>query len=367
MNDLAPLPEIDDFERLFLQDTPLLDVRAPVEFTEGAFPCAENHPLIDDAERQEIGIRYKHLGQDAAIDLGHELVQGELKQERVAQWRHFAEQHPSGVLYCFRGGMRSKISQQWLHEASGISYPRVKGGYKALRRYLLDLLEEIPPQLEIVVLGGRTGVGKTRVLSELANVVDLEGLAHHRGSAFGPRAQPQPSQIDFENALAVALLKFRHSGHAQLVLEDESRNIGSNMLPPALVSAMQEAPLVLLEEDLRTRIELTFDEYITQALAEHQALFGEEQGLQSWSDYLSNSIDKIKKRLGGERHAEIRAFFENAISEYKMIGSHDSHRVWIGQLLTEYYDPMYDYQLSKKTERIKFRGNREQVLDYLGG
>ena len=135
------LPQIDDYRSILLNDIPLLDVRAPVEFDQGAFPLAENFPLINDQEREEIGIRYKNLGQDEAIRLGHELVQGDSKSQRVTHWQNFFEQYPQGVLYCFRGGMRSKITQQWIYEQTGKIFPRVKGGYKAMRRFLIDELE----------------------------------------------------------------------------------------------------------------------------------------------------------------------------------------------------------------------------------
>ena len=109
------LPQTDDYRSLFLNKTPLLDVRAPVEFNQGAFPDAENFPLINNNERESIGKRYKHLGQDEAIKLGHQLVKGEVKSARVEHWETFFNKYPQGILYCFRGGMRSKISQQWIY------------------------------------------------------------------------------------------------------------------------------------------------------------------------------------------------------------------------------------------------------------
>ncbi len=228
------LPQIDDYRSLLLNDIPLLDVRAPVEFDQGAFPLAENFPLIDDQEREAIGIRYKNLGQDEAIKLGHELVQGEVKSQRVQHWQDFFEQNPQGVLYCFRGGMRSKISQQWIYEQTGTIYPRVKGGYKAMRRFLIDELEISAQQLKPVMLGGRTGIGKTVLLQRLDQQVDLEGIYHHRGSVFGKHVTPQPSQIDIENRLSIELLKIRNKEYSQIVLEDEGTNIGSRAIPDVL-------------------------------------------------------------------------------------------------------------------------------------
>lgn len=359
------LPEIDDYRRLFLDDVPLLDVRAPVEFAQGAFPGAENLPLINDAERHEIGIIYKDLGQDAAIDRGHELVTGDTKDERVAAWRRFAERHPDGVLYCFRGGMRSKISQQWLAEASGRPYPRVKGGYKALRRFLIDELERITALIRPVVVGGRTGVGKTLFLNTLPHTIDLEGLAWHRGSAFGRHATPQPTQIDFENRLAIALIKHEAAGNPPLVFEDESRNVGSRSVPPALYERLAKAPLLLLEADVDTRVHYTRQEYVDEALAEYQTLHGEERGFDLWAEYLLDSMDRIRKRLGGARHQELRKIMADAIDAQRRTGNTAGHDAWIRSLLVDYYDPMYDYQIGNKADRIVARGDTELLRDWI--
>ena len=173
--------DTDNYREIFLKNLPLLDSRAPVEFQQGAFPAARNLPLLDDEERQQVGICYKQSGQQAAIELGRTLVSGQLKQQRLAGWSQFARQNPNGYLYCFRGGLRSRTVQQWLAE-SGTHYPLVRGGYKAMRRFLL---EELPGSLaaaRIVLIAGKTGTGKTRVIDALSWAVDLEGLARHRGS-----------------------------------------------------------------------------------------------------------------------------------------------------------------------------------------
>ncbi|MFO7593360.1 MAG: tRNA 2-selenouridine(34) synthase MnmH [Pseudomonadota bacterium] len=363
---MKELPQIEDLRRLFLSDAPLLDVRAPVEFAQGAFPHSENHPLINDEERERIGIEYKEMGQDAAIELGHGLVKGEKKAARVAEWKDFAEHHPEGVLYCFRGGMRSKISQQWLYEQTGILYPRVKGGYKAMRRFLIEELEAAAREVNAIVLGGRTGVGKTILLQQLEPMLDLEKLAWHRGSAFGPHATPQPRQISFENALSIELLKIRANGNSPFVVEDEHRNVGSCFIPDAIRDRFRECPLVILEAPLEERVDITHREYIDEALAEHVALYGEEQGFEKWAAYLLGSMDKIKKRLGGARHAELRKVMEAAIETHRRTGETERHRRWIGELLGGYYDPMYDYQISQNEKQIAFSGDKEAVIDYLG-
>ncbi len=218
-------PDTDDYRALFLRPTPMMDMRAPAEFAHGAFPSALSLPLMSDAERAQVGICYKQQGQDAAIELGHQLVSGGLKAQRLAQWADFARQHPQGYLYCFRGGLRSQTVQRWLRE-EGIDYPLVTGGYKAMRRFLLEELERSLASASFVLVSGKTGTGKTRVISHLARGVDLEGLANHRGSSFGQMPTPQPSQIDFENGLSIALLRLLAKGSEPIFLEDEGRLIG---------------------------------------------------------------------------------------------------------------------------------------------
>ncbi len=360
------LPEINDYPRLFLEERPLLDVRAPVEFTAGAFPGAVNLPLLTDEERHLIGIRYKEAGQEAAVELGRELVDGLPRRERTERWAEFVRAHPEGALYCFRGGMRSKIVQEWIFEATGIAYPRVKGGYKALRNFLLQEFERSMQQLETVVVGGRTGVGKTILIQRLDDSIDLEGLAWHRGSAFGRHATPQPTQIDFENRLAVALMKHRsRKPHRAAVFEDESKAVGSRHLPPPVYEKMSRSPLVILEASLEERIANSIDEYVTRSLQEYQQLHGEEAGFERWAEYAVESLGRIARRLGGERHREMERELTGAIEKMRRGQPHDVHAGWIARLLTEYYDPMYDYQLRNKRSRIVHAGDMKSVMQYL--
>ena len=359
------LPQTKEFRRLFVNDVPLLDVRAPVEFEAGAFPLASNFPLVGDDERHLIGIRYTEQGQDAAVELGHELVTGPVKAARIAAWTLFAKQYPNAVLYCFRGGMRSKISQLWLHEESGVLLPRVTGGYKALRGFLLDELDQAAREIDPIMLGGRTGVGKTRLLQRVRHRLDLEHLAWHRGSAFGRHATTQPTQINFENNLSIALLKHRAKIARPIVVEDESKNIGSRHLPKRLWELFSASPCVMLEADLDERVEITLQEYVVEALGEYQELFGMQAGYERWSTNIRDSMDRIRKRLGGARHQELRKLLDTALHHQEATDDAGLHRGWIAALLTEYYDPMYDYQLEKKRHRICFKGNAAAVLSYL--
>ena len=353
-----------DYRDIFLNDRPMMDARAPVEFNKGAFPGVINLPLMNDHERQRVGTCYKQHGQQAAIVLGHQLVSGAVKAERIQAWADFARAHPDGLLYCFRGGLRSQIVQQWLKDEAGIDYPRVGGGYKAMRTFLLDTLDQAVAQCDFVLLGGMTGTGKTEVLTQLGNSVDLEGHANHRGSSFGKRATGQPSNIDFENRLAVDVLKKRARGIEQFVLEDESRAVGSCALPLPLYQGMQQFPMVWLEDSLEGRIERILRDYVVDLSAEFQAVHGDE-GFARFCERLLESLDNVHKRLGGERHRRMRVLMEEALAEQGRSGAVELHRAWIEGLLREYYDPMYVFQREKKGGRIEFAGERGAVLEYL--
>ena len=190
-----------------------------VKFFQGSF-MEYDADMFDDEQNffcraQSTNIN-EELGQVEAHDedagLGQEQHQG-------------VGNNPDGYLYCFRGGLRSQTVQQWLRD-EGIDYPLVKGGYKAMRRFLLEELERSLDRADIVLVSGKTGTGKTRVIHRLERSVDLEGLAHHRGSTFGQLPQPQPSQIDFENTLSIARMKLLAGDQSRVYLEDEGRMIG---------------------------------------------------------------------------------------------------------------------------------------------
>ncbi|MCE9946401.1 MAG: tRNA 2-selenouridine(34) synthase MnmH [Hafnia sp.] len=352
-----------DYHRILVDDVPLIDVRAPVEFQQGAFPSAQNLPLMLDSEREAVGICYKQHGQDAAIKLGNELVYGAVRDARIAAWREQCKRHPQGYIYCFRGGLRSHIVQQWLHE-SGVDYPLIEGGYKALRTYAIQATEQAS-LLPMVLIGGNTGSGKTRMLRELAAGIDLEGVAHHRGSSFGRTLVSQSSQVDFENRLAVDLLKKQDAGIRHWFLEDEGRIIGSNHLPVCFYDRMQKAPVAVVDDPFETRVLRLQEEYIDLMRVEFERVYGREQGWDNYAEYLNHGLFAIRKRLGMERYAKLKQYLEQALTQQRETRNSDGHLAWLVPLLNEYYDPMYRYQLEKKAERIVFRGNYSEVKDYL--
>ncbi len=361
---MSGLELVDDYGQLLLSNTPLLDVRAPVEFAQGAFPTAVNLPLMNDAERQAVGIAYKQQGQNEAVALGHRLVSGRIRDERIAQWAAFMRKHPDGVVYCFRGGMRSQISQQWLKEA-GHDRPRVAGGYKAMRQFLIQSLQRGIEQSQFVVVGGLTGCGKTDVIEALTAKIDLEGLARHRGSSFGGRAQRQPSQIDFENNLAIELLRLTHAQQPSLAIEDESHLIGRCAVPLDLRQKTQQSQLVWVTAPLDERVQRIQRDYIESLAQDYIAEYGEIEGLERYQAHLTKSLHNLRKRLGLERYARLQKYLDEALSRQLAHGEFDAHRAWIEPLMTDYYDPMYAYQRQQKQVPTVFEGNTTEVIEYL--
>ncbi|TCK08513.1 tRNA 2-selenouridine(34) synthase MnmH [Marinobacterium mangrovicola] len=360
-------PDTGEFLEIFLNDIPLIDTRAPIEFEKGAFPTSVSLPLMTNDERAQVGTCYKHHGQQAAIELGHSLVCGEVKNERVSAWVDFAERNPQGYLYCWRGGLRSQTCQQWMQEA-GCDYPRISGGYKAMRQYLLREFEQICEHQPKLLLAGKTGCNKTDMVNAFTFGVDLEGLAHHRGSSFGRLPGGQPTQLSFENALAIDLLKAKHSpavqAGASILLEDEGRLVGRCALPPVLQHAMEISPLIVMEVSLEERVEHSFHNYILDKLAQWQRVSGEEAGFEAFAEDLTQSLYRVRKRLGGVRYRETAELMERALLRHRQ-GDPEMHWDWILALLVDYYDPMYDYQLRNRKGRIEFMGSRKEVREYL--
>ncbi|AKJ42585.1 tRNA 2-selenouridine(34) synthase MnmH [Pragia fontium] len=352
-----------DYQHIFLNDLPLVDVRAPIEFIQGAFEHATNLPLMNDDERQAVGICYKQQGQDAAIALGEQLVSGETREQRIEQWRDFCRQHPQGYLYCLRGGLRSHITQRWLREA-GVDYPLVKGGYKALRNCLMDINRQAAT-MPLRVIGGNTGCGKTLLVRDLPFGLDLEGAARHRGSSFGRTLVSQSTQINFEHRIAVTLLKKHHAGINRWVIEDEGKTIGSNHVPLEMYESMQQAGMAVIEDPFEVRLARLQQEYIDNMSAEFERVYGIESGWEKFCEYLRHGMFAIRKRLGMERYQVLLNELDMALLAQKQGKGSTQHESWLVPLLIEYYDPMYAYQLSKKADRIIFRGNFAEVRDFL--
>jgi len=358
-------PVTADYHRIVINDIPLIDVRSPVEFEAGSFPGAVNLPLMDNDERRKVGTCYKNNGREAAIKLGYRLVSGEIKNVRVQAWVDFLDKHPNALMYCFRGGMRSQIVQQWISEASDRVVPRLEGGSKAFRSYLLERLQPQNMTNHPFILGGRTGTGKTQLISRLKNGIDLENIANHRGSAFGNYHTPQPGQKDFENRLAWTIIQHGHKGFQTMVLEDEGSYIGSCSIPRELVNHVnRDDNLILLQTSLSERITNILTEYVIDSQAVLVDLYGEEQGYSIWLERMKTSVNRIRKRLGGEREQRVLELINSGYRQQIAGEGSVGHEGWIKLLLQEYYDPMYDYQLKKKDHSIQFAGNSREVMEF---
>lgn len=344
-----------DHRRILRDGVPLIDLRSPAEFAQGAFPHAVNLPLLTNDERAAVGTRYKQCGQQAAIALGETLVAGAVRRERIDAWAAFAEANPDAMLYCWRGGLRSQTVQDWLH-SEGLAIARIDGGYKALRRTCLDIIAQFcTAQVPgLMVLGGRTGSGKTTLLNEFGATIDLERLANHRGSAFGATFTPQPTPIGFENTLAIGLLA--QLQRSQVLLEDESRTIGRLALPENLHATMQAAPLIVLDVPRDERASRIYDEYVGVPLSNGVPLA-------QLHARFAGAADRIRRRLGGSRHAALRATLDAAFASTHSEAA--AHLPWIERLLEWYYDPMYDHQLTLKHGRVVMQGDRTRVRAYL--
>lgn len=353
-----------DFYTIVMNQTPLIDVRAPIEFEKGAFYGAVNLPIMDNEERHQIGIEYKESGNENAVKLGYQLVSGDNKTSKLSAWIDFISTHPSAMIYCFRGGQRSRIAQEWIQDALKQPILRLEGGFKAFRNYLMTALLPEHQNYKPIRLGGSTGSGKTILLRQLENIIDLEKIAHHRGSAFGDFATPQPTQINFENNLAYTLIRQQAKGYHSLIFEDESRNVGRNFIPKDLVEFSRSGDYVILDVPLERRVQITLNEYVKESQEEYIQLF-QNEGLEKWHNYIINSLTKMKKRLGAVAYNEVIILFEAAYAKQLASENYKKHEDWIRWLLEKYYDPMYDYQMSQVNDKIAFRGNETAVMDYL--
>ena len=155
------------------------------------------------------------------------------------------------------------------------------------------------------------------------------------------------------------------AGNRVFAVEDESRNIGSRHIPPHFFAALEKAPLVLLEATDEERVDITLQEYVHDSLAAFCAESGGGQGFVRWAAYLKDSLDRIRRRLGSERHAQVSRLLRDAIARHATKDDTSGHRAWIEFLLHEYYDGMYGYQLRNKADRVVFQGPRTAVLDFL--
>lgn len=299
---------------LLKDEVPVLDVRSPGEYAHGHIPGAISFPLFSDEERAVVGTAYKQQGRDIAFELGLRFV-GPKMEDFVKSARKIARDGRLGV-HCWRGGQRSG-AMAWLLRQAGLDVQTLDGGYKAYRQCVLDGFGEA--DLQIVIVGGSTGSGKTKILHALKNageqIIDLEGIAHHKGSAFGFIGElPQPTVEQFENNLYEAI---RNTSPARKVwLENESRSIGRVYIPDAFWAKMKKAPLMNVRIPLEARVNNLLEDYVLTDKADLEIAFR-----------------RIEKKLGGLKLKQAIEFLEQ--DEYEPAA----------RIALEYYDKTYQYGL----------------------
>lgn len=300
---------------------PIIDVRSPGEYDKAHIPGAFNLPLFNDEERAVVGTYYKQRGRVPAVQKGLEFVGPKLKEFTKFVLKLDS---PEVLVHCWRGGMRSS-AMAWLLETVDIKCTLLRGGYKAYRNFVLDSLAK---DYRFILLGGCTGSGKTELIDLLIKAgeqaIDLEGLANHKGSAFGAIGQePQPSSEYFENKLSEELLKLDPT--KPIWLEDESRNIGKVNIPQAFWDNMRTSPLVVVDIPHEVRLERLLRDY---------AVFPAEK--------LAESIKKIEKRLGYDK------------CKFALDACLAGDTRTAASICLEYYDKAYNNQLETRYgERLK--------------
>ena len=313
--------EVSDFLNR-VEEIPVLDLRSPGEYEAGHIPNAINMPIFNNEERAKVGTAYKQQSKDAAILIGLDIV-GPKMSSMVRKAKSLAVDGEV-CLYCWRGGMRSG-SVAWLLSTAGLKVTRLVGGYKAYRHYIRDCFSQ---EVNLVVLGGMTGSGKTDILLEMLKqghqVLDLEGYANHKGSAFGMLGQPkQPTTEQFENDTYEVWKTFDLT--KPVWLEDESRLIGNVAICEPLFEKIRATTVIKIEPTKQHRIERLIRDY---------AVFDNQ--------LLKDAIARIQKRLGGQ----------NAKLCYEALDKGDYATV--ADITLNYYDKAYMHGLKKRSGQLVY-------------
>jgi tRNA 2-selenouridine synthase len=336
----SPTITVSEFIELIKGET-VIDVRSPLEFAKGHVPGAINIPLFDNDEREEIGIIYKISGKEIAIERGLQIISPKLFE--LVKMTKNKTTNKKIYVYCWRGGMRSQRFA-WLMNTSGLNAKVLQGGYKKYRNHILSFFEK---ELKLFIIGGPTGSGKSAILREMAKqgeqVVDLEALAHHKGSAFGSINEvPQCPQQLFEHHLFNAFQELDLS--KPIWLEDEAMSIGWNKIPFSLWKQMKKAPIFKINVPFSIRVQRLVADYST---TDHKLLH--------------RALSAIKDKLGGQHFLE---------AEQKLM---EGDLASVAAISLRYYDEAYEFNHHKReiknilpiaTETGDEKVNCKIILDY---
>jgi len=322
----------------------IIDARTPAEYALDHIPGAVSAPVLDDAQRAEVGTLYKQVSPFEAKKVGGALVAKNVARH-VEQLFRGKDKSWRPLVYCWRGGKRSGAMAHILREI-GWDAKTLEGGYRAYRRWVVDQLSTVPLQMRFVVVHGPTGSGKSRLLAALARqgaqVLDLEGLAQHRGSVLGglPGA-PQPTQKWFESQLLAELDKL--DAARPVFVEGESKKIGEIQVPEALMAQMRASGCIALETDFEARVTLLLDEY-RHFVADRAALDAQ--------------LDCLVALHGHEK-----------IAQWKALAAAGKWREFVARLLAEHYDPAYqrssqrNYDQLAAAPRLRIAGAEAAAFD----
>ena len=312
-----------------------VDTRTREEFEEFHIPGAYNVPLFTAEERKEVSKVYYEKGEKEARLYALKIVGPKLHQ-MVEEIKEIKEREGKVVVYCWRGGLRS-LAVAAICTLAGVNVPRLVGGYRAFRQYILKRMGELLKNKKLIVLYGPTGSGKTRIIRTLKEkgypVIDLEGLAGHRGSVFGGIGLKQPSQKMFDALLWQEVERLKDS--PCILVEGESRKIGRLFIPEPFWEAMQKGEKIFVELPLEERVKISMEDY----------------GVNRFSpEVYLESLSRIKKILGDEKYREVKSLIEEK-----------RYREAVSELMVNYYDKLYARSTPPEVKPIKVE-NFEEAL-----
>jgi len=316
-------------EECYNKEFTFVDVRSPKEFQEDHIPNAITIPLLSNEERAIVGTIYKKESKEKAVDTGIEFLSKKLPD----MLKKYKKLKQPIILYCFRGGMRSNSISSLL-KSLGFDVQVLEGGYKEYRRFVREQLEDLKIKSKLYILYGLTGSGKTEILEQLPNSLDLEGCAQHRGSVFGDINLKPNSQKMFESLLLKRLIELEKE--KIIFTEGESRKIGKVQIPIAIWKAIQNAKKIKLINTIEQRVERINNEYCKDIDP----------------NIIAEKLDQIEKYLGKKKVFELKLL----LKEKKM-------KEVIKILLLDYYDKLYAHTIDSKEYEFEIK-NKEDLISF---